>query len=180
VLVSLALLITLGAAAVGGAIARSTHRQGATRRHRSALSLHRVRAANGRTRSRVIVLLRNQHSNLPPTRGLMQARTAAVRSSQAPLESSVRTSSGTVSHSYRTVDAFAAAVSQSERSRLAADPAVAEILPDAAIKLPSQGAGAKYSDRPMSRAPARGHHRRRGPHRPADLPDRSRQAAARA
>lgn len=129
-LVSLALLITLGAAAVGGAIARSTHRQGATRRHRSALSLHRVRAANGRTRSRVIVLLRNQHSNLPPTRGLMQARTAAVGSSQAPLESSVRTSSGTVSHSYRTVDAFAAAVSQSERSRLGADPAVAEILRD--------------------------------------------------
>jgi subtilisin family serine protease len=152
--VSLALLTTLAAAAAGAALARSTHRRAPARRHRSALSLRRLRAANGQARSRVIVLLRNQHTDLPPTTGLMQARTAAVRSSQAPVESAVRTSGGKVSHSYRTVDAFAATVSPTERSRLAADPAVAEVVPDATITIPAQGAGAKYSDRPMARSHA--------------------------
>jgi hypothetical protein len=154
-LVSLALLAAFGATAAGAALGRSGHRRAPVRRHRSALSLHRVRALNGSGRSRVIVLLRDQYTNLPPTRGLTQARTALVRSSQAPVESAVRTSGGVVSHSYRTVDAFAATVSQAERSRLAADPAVAEVVPDAAIKLPAEGAGAKYSDRPMARAHAR-------------------------
>jgi len=103
---------------------------------RPGLSVAKVLADNARTRVRVIVLLRNQHLNLPPTRRLIHARMTALRSDQAPLESLVRRAGGRITDSYRTFNAFAAILSRSERSRLAANPSVAEILPDAYVPAP--------------------------------------------
>jgi len=138
--------VFVGALIAGGIAVASV------RSHRRAgLSAARVLADNARTRVRVIVLLRDQHVNLPPTRGLIHARIAVLRGDQAPLESLVRRVGGRITDTYRTVNAFAAVVSRSGLSRLAASPSVAQILPDAYVPAPDPTG----SDALGSSAPAR-------------------------
>ena len=112
---------------------------GRARSHRG-LSAARVLADQSGARVRVIVLLRNQHTGLPATRGLIGARAARVESDQSPLQASVRATGGTVTHSYRAINAFSAVVSKAERARLAASRSVAAVLPDVLVPAPSPSA----------------------------------------
>jgi hypothetical protein len=122
-------------AAGGVAVARSS----STHRHRG-LSLAKVLKLQGGRDSRVIVLLKNEYRSLPPSRLRISARRSAVSSDQAPLESAVRASGGTIHYSYDTVNAFAATVSKAEIAKLRANPAVASVVPDAIVKEPTLGA----------------------------------------
>jgi hypothetical protein len=106
-----------------------------TRRHRG-LSAARVLADQSGSPVRVIVLLRNQNSSLPPTAHLMRARSAKLGAEQTPLQAAVRSSGGQVTHSFRTVNAFSAVVSRAERGRLASNRSVAEVLPDSFVPAP--------------------------------------------
>jgi hypothetical protein len=130
---SLAISLLIGVLAAGGvAVAAATT---AKRRHRG-LSLAEVQAAQSGASTRVIVLLRNQHTNLPPTRGRIAARHGALQQDQSSLQSSVRKSGGRVTRTYGTVNAFAATVSKAERAKLAANSSVAQVLPDTFVRRP--------------------------------------------
>ncbi|MBV9914872.1 MAG: S8 family serine peptidase [Solirubrobacterales bacterium] len=109
------------------------------RRHRPGLSVAQVKAAQSTAPARVIVLLRNQHANLPPSPKRIGQRRAVLRHDQTPLQASVARSGGRVTRTYGTVNAFAATVSRDERNRLAASSAVAEVLPDVFVRRPDPG-----------------------------------------
>ena len=126
-----AALSVVGAFAAGGVALAAT----AAKRHRG-LSAKRVLALQSGAPVKVIVLLRNQHTNLPPTARLVSKRVAVIASAQSPLQASVTRSGGKVTQTYRTINAFAATVSKTERARLAADSAVAAVLPDAFVPTP--------------------------------------------
>ncbi len=137
-------------AAGGVALARS----GSSHRHRG-LSLAKVLKLQRGRDARVIVLLKNEHRSLPPSRLRITARKSALSSDQAPLESAVRASGGTIHYSYDTVNAFAATVSKAEIAKLRSNPAVAAVVPDAIVKEPTvgtnTGGGAVYNDQPLKR-----------------------------
>jgi Subtilase family/Peptidase inhibitor I9 len=123
------------------------------RRHRG-LSLARVTHDQAGAPARVIVLLRNQHANLPPTAKRLGQRLALLQRDQSPLKSSVAHSGGRVTRTYKTVNAFAATVSKNERQALASNSAVAEVLPDTFVPRPNPGSNAASSRGPRSAAPA--------------------------
>jgi hypothetical protein len=130
----------------GGAFAATRH---AHRFHRG-LSVRQVLSATHGQRQRVIVLLRDQHTALPPTRADAKARAAALSADQRPLLAAVRASGGHVNAAYRTFDAVAVTVSASERAKLAANPAVSEVLPDATVPNPYPTTGGNFSDAPLA------------------------------
>jgi hypothetical protein len=105
------------------------------KRHRG-LSAAQVRADQSSSPMRVIVLLRNENTNLPPNAHLMRARSVALAAEQRPLLAAVRDTGGRVSHSFRTINAFSATVSRAERTRLAHDSNVAAVLPDSFVPSP--------------------------------------------
>lgn len=129
-LVGISLLV--GILAAGGVAVAAATRP----RHRG-LSLGQVQSAQASSPTRVIVLLRNQHTNLPPTRARISARHSAVQQDQIALQASVRNSGGRVLHTYSSVNAFAAAVSKTEQAKLAANSAVAQVLPDTFVRRPN-------------------------------------------
>jgi len=148
--VALSCLVAVFAAG-GVALARS----GSSHRHRG-LSLAKVLKLQGRRDSRVIVLLKNEYRSLPPSRLRITARRSALSNAQAPLESAVRASGGTIHYSYDTINAFAATVSKAEIAKLRSNPAVASVVPDAIVKEPTVGGaatagGAVYNDQPLKR-----------------------------
>jgi hypothetical protein len=91
----------------------------------------------------VIVILRDQLSNVPPVRGAMASRAAAVSDSQAQLIAQLQQAQPRTIHSFKSINAFAASVSETEAAQLAAHPLVQAVVPDAVIRLP------KRSDNPM-------------------------------
>ena len=92
----------------------------------------------------VIVILRDQLPNEPPVRGAMAPRAAAVRDSQAQLIAQLQQAQPRTIHSFKSINAFAASVSETEEAQLpAAHPLVQAVVPDAVIRLP------KRSDNPM-------------------------------
>ena len=130
----LSISLVIGVLAAGGvAVAAATKR-----RHRG-LSLAQVQGAQSSSPSRVIVLLRNQHANLPPTRSRLSARHGALQQDQSSLQASVKSSGGKVTRTYTTVNAFAATVSKAERAKLAANSSVAQVFPDTVIRRPNPG-----------------------------------------
>ncbi len=84
---------------------------------------------------RVIIVLRDQVSNLPATLRDESSRRAVVVRSQAPLTSSLAASGAKHVHSFTVLNAISATVSSAEESKLRADPAVAEVVPDLPIHL---------------------------------------------
>ena len=100
------------------------------------LSVAKV-ARDRRATARVIVVLANQHRRLPANRRHVGSRVRAVAADQAPLTAQVAASGGRVTRRYRALNAFAAMVSNAERARLAANPAVYKVLPDHVLKLPA-------------------------------------------
>jgi subtilase family protein/peptidase inhibitor I9 len=90
----------------------------------------------------VIVVLKNQVKNLPPTRALIGQRRAAIAVSQSSLNSQLTNSGARGLHSYAVVNAVSATVSPSEESQLKSNPAVSEVIPDQVLQLgPTQEQG---------------------------------------
>jgi hypothetical protein len=83
----------------------------------------------------VIVVLTDQHQNLPDTPALRAARASAVTASQDPVITALHASGAKNIHSMNVLNAVAATVSTQEQAALRADPGVAEVVPDAAIKV---------------------------------------------
>jgi hypothetical protein len=81
----------------------------------------------------VIVLLRDQHTDLTITRSTTSARVEANRRSQQPVLSRARSAGARQLRSFNAVNGFSANVSKAQAARLAADPAVAAVVPDLAI-----------------------------------------------
>jgi hypothetical protein len=104
-------------------------------------------ASGGGRTSNVIVMLRNQHTNLALTRGNKNsARIAAYRSDQSPLISRAKGDGAKNLHGFDTVNAVSATVTPAQASQLAADPSVAAVYPD----LPITAAPVVSPDRPGS------------------------------
>lgn len=139
-------LLALALFGIGAAVAKSQHRSGPhaaqhrsgpyAHRHYRGLSARRVLAGSHQVRTRVIVVLRNQLRSLPATRAHVRARISAEAGADAVIESDVARSGGQVYRQYHAVNAFAAAVSTTERSALATSPQVAAVIPDAVVTLP--------------------------------------------
>ncbi|HEX5496106.1 MAG TPA: S8 family serine peptidase [Mycobacteriales bacterium] len=91
----------------------------------------------GPANTHVIVLLRNQHTNLPARGAHRAERRRANAADQKPLLARARQSGGKNLHSYSLVNGFAATVPAAEVGQLAADPSVAAIVPDRLVHLPT-------------------------------------------
>src|SRR5215468_566429 len=98
--------------------------------------------------SSVIVLLHNQHTDLPAAKGMSSPRALAAQRDQAPLLASARAMGARNLHQFSVVNGFAATVTAAEANRLAADPSIAGILPDRPIP--------RRVDLPRTDAPAAG------------------------
>jgi hypothetical protein len=83
----------------------------------------------------MIVLLRNQHPEAPPTNGNDGKRTAATQSDQRQLVDQARQAGATHVTQFSVINGFAATVTAAESQHLAADPQVAAVVPDLPIKL---------------------------------------------
>ena len=83
----------------------------------------------------MIVVLEKQYSNLTMRAAGGRARTAATKTAQNPVVTSIRNSGGTGITRLVSVDAVAAKVSAAEVTRLGHNPAVKEIAPDLPIAI---------------------------------------------
>ena len=100
----------------------------------------------------VIVLMRSQHPDLKPKIDAVQ-RDRAVRADQAGIVADLHDSGATHIRQLDTVSAVAATASQTEISRLEANPAVAAVVPDKIIPVPkTAGVTASATQRPGGRA----------------------------
>lgn len=94
-------------------------------------------AAAGPTRA-VIVLLRDQHTDLPAGRGMSSPRALAARGDQAPLLAAATASGGRDVHGFNLINGFSASLTAAGVDQLAANPEVAAILPDLPITRPAR------------------------------------------
>lgn len=85
--------------------------------------------------NRVIVVLRNQVTNLPATRSDLSSRRAAVARTQAPVAASLTASGARNVHRFTLLNAISATVSSSEEAKLRANPAVGRVVPDQPMRL---------------------------------------------
>jgi hypothetical protein len=84
---------------------------------------------------RVIVVFKNQVAADPASRSQVRARRSAEQTYQRPVISELGQTKARNVHAYTTINAVAATVSPGERARLAANPDVAEVVPDQIIHL---------------------------------------------
>jgi hypothetical protein len=84
----------------------------------------------------VIVVMKLQPAQAPSGSRAAAGRAAVVSRSQAPLLAELRTVHATQVEPFQLVNSVAATVSAGEEARLRADPAVAEVVPDATIRGP--------------------------------------------
>src|SRR5262245_27339888 len=91
-------------------------------------------SASGPTHN-VIVVLRNQHTDLRIAKGRQSsARINAFRSDQAPLLDTARADGARNLHGFNTVNGFSATMTAAQANALAGDPSVAAIYPDLPVK----------------------------------------------
>src|SRR5262249_53998101 len=88
------------------------------------------------TRS-VIVLLRDQHTDLQAAKGMSSPRALAAQRDQAPLLASARAMGVRNRRRSSIANGFAAPVPAAQASQLAADPSVAAISPDRPMPRPA-------------------------------------------
>ena len=86
--------------------------------------------------TKVIVILRDQQSNLPPTPGVQQVRALALAAAQAPIVAELRQVQAPDVRPFKLINAVAAIVSPAEEAHLAANPLVQAVVPDATIRAP--------------------------------------------
>jgi hypothetical protein len=85
---------------------------------------------------KVIIILKNQHDNLK-LRSQGAARRSAAKADQASIVSSIKASGGSGVTQLVSLNAVAATVSANEVTSLRKDPAVAQVVPDATIQVPT-------------------------------------------
>jgi hypothetical protein len=102
-----------------------------------ALSPAQTQALSQNVTRKVIVVMRNQFPGVSSAPATLPTRRADVDAAQQPVLSDLAASGSQAVTSYTTVDAVSATVSPGEDSQLAANPAVAEVIPDALIPLSS-------------------------------------------
>jgi hypothetical protein len=83
----------------------------------------------------VIVIMKSQHPAAPAGSSAAAARSASIAAEQAPLMDELRQVHAGNVKSYRLVNAFAATVSKDYATRLKANPAVAQVIPDEIVRL---------------------------------------------
>ena len=93
-----------------------------------------VQAAQTDTKD-VIVILRDQKSEVPGKRGQHQARANALAASQDSYINQLQTARSRKVIKFRTINAFATNVSKAEADQLSANPDVQAVVPDAVIRL---------------------------------------------
>jgi hypothetical protein len=91
-------------------------------------------AAGGGDQSSVIVILKNQHTDLN-ARTAKAARQQVTRNDQAPLVDGAKRSGASNVKSFSVINGFAAKVSSSEAASLRADPTVAAVVPDRMVPI---------------------------------------------
>jgi hypothetical protein len=87
---------------------------------------------------RVIVVLRNQHPSISAQAHTAGKRVAVTRADQAPLIDKARANHASDVRSLHVLNAFSVTAPPAEVARLAADPAVAQVIPDRQVRLASQ------------------------------------------
>ncbi|HKD96296.1 MAG TPA: protease inhibitor I9 family protein, partial [Micromonosporaceae bacterium] len=98
-------------------------------------AVHSTAASAGGPTRNVIVVLRNQHTDLSITKGrAASARVNAYRSDQAPVMDRARADGVRNLHGYSVVNGFSATVTATQADQLAADPSVAAVYPDLTVK----------------------------------------------
>ncbi len=103
----------------------------------AALTSAQAKTLSTNVTKRVIVVLKNQVSQYPASRAMVKDRVAAVGQTQHSILGELSQTKARNVHSYTTINAVSATVSPGEASRLASDPAVAEVIPDQIIQLAS-------------------------------------------
>jgi hypothetical protein len=106
----------------------------------SALSPAEIARLAANPTQRVIVLLRNQHPEVPGTAGQKASRASTLAGDQAHITGELSVLGAPNLHSYHFVNAVSATVSQAEADRLATDPAVLAVVPDLLVKGPTKAA----------------------------------------
>ena len=82
---------------------------------------------------RVIVVMRNQHLNVPATAKNARVRAALVGADQSPVIADLKRTGAKQIHSLSLINSVLATVSAGEAKRLAADPNVVRVVPDAPV-----------------------------------------------
>ena len=127
--------------------------------HQAPLGASQARALSLNVNQRVIVVLKNQFTRTPATKGHVLARRHAEAVVQNPVLSELRMVKARALHSYTVINAISATVSAGERARLAANPAVARVIPDQIIHLApvnTASLGARGNSPSSGRAPVAG------------------------
>ncbi|MBO0840965.1 MAG: S8 family serine peptidase, partial [Sciscionella sp.] len=83
----------------------------------------------------VIVLLKNQHPELPATAGGSGPRSRATETDQQPLINEAKQTGATDIKPFSVLNGFAAKLTPAEQRHMAADPGVRSVVPDLPIKL---------------------------------------------
>ncbi|MGH9016911.1 MAG: S8 family serine peptidase, partial [Acidimicrobiales bacterium] len=128
------------------------------------MSAAQAAALSTNVSQRVIVVLKNQVPEYSSSRAQITSRSAVVDGLQDPIVADLQATKAQKVHAYTVINAVAAIVSPGEEARLAADPAVAEVVPDQVIHLaspldaPSTAGGADSGGRtpPAGTCPAKG------------------------
>ncbi len=126
------------------------HTAAAAAAGQSALTPSLARAFAVNVTDKVIVVLKDQETAIPDTAADQNVRAAAIESLQRPLISELKMTDALDVNSDPLIDAVSATVSPREAQRLKANPEVAEVLPDEAIRIaptspPSNGAASTAS-----------------------------------
>jgi hypothetical protein len=100
-----------------------------------ALSPTQAQALSQNVTRKVIVVMRNQFPGVSSAPASLPTRRADVSQAQQPVLGDLAATGSQDVTSYTTVDAVSATVSPGEEARLAANPAVSEVIPDALIPL---------------------------------------------
>ncbi|MDQ2829783.1 MAG: S8 family serine peptidase, partial [Chloroflexota bacterium] len=136
-----------GGAAVGGT-------PGPLQTHSGGLSAAEVTRLAQNADQHVIVILRNQHPNLPARGATRNMRTSAIATDQQSVLNELSQVHAPRVRAYSLINAVAATVSSAEEARLRANPAVQSVVPDRMIQAPRQpsltdGASAASSPPPF-------------------------------
>jgi subtilisin family serine protease len=95
-----------------------------------ASSTHLSKAAAGAKKTKVIVLLRNQHGGVPASAGHLSKRLALIKADQSGLLAELRKAGVTGLHSFTTLNGFSATLTAAQAAVLSADSRVASVVAD--------------------------------------------------
>jgi hypothetical protein len=105
------------------------------------LSAEQITKLAAEANHRSIILLKNQHRELPPRPGNISRRAEAVRSDQESVKDELATLHAKNVKGFQTVNAVAATISEAEATRLASNPAVRAVVPDLRRTTPAAAGG---------------------------------------